>query len=97
MSIWISSDTFNRKFAVVFDLATGNTLTTLEVENKLGLNIDQLEKAYQSIPNYSYRVLQLENYETLSFNTTKFFINSKGKMAYDDGNDIILFEWEEVR
>lgn len=97
LSIWISSDTFNRKFAVVFDLAAGNTLTTLEVEKQLGLNLDKLEKAYQSIPNYSYRVLQLEDYETLNFNTTKFFINSKGKMAYDDGNDIILFEWEEVR
>lgn len=97
LSIWVSSESLYRDFAVVFDLETGKALTTLQTAEKLGLNLDKLEKVYQSLPNYSIRELKLEDKETLCFNTTRFFINSKGKMAYEDIDGIILFEWEEAR
>ncbi|HAH94330.1 hypothetical protein [Dielma fastidiosa] len=97
LSIWVSSEAIDRKFAVVFDLESGKTLSSVEVLKKLNMNEDKLTKAYQAIPGYGSVPLQIENTETFSFNTTNFFINSKGKPAYNDGNNLILFEWEEVR
>lgn len=95
LSIWIS-DNYND--AVVFDIETGKTLTTDEVIHYLNINTDKLESSIKAIPEYKEMIVNYNESKIGEFKTSRVFINSKGKPAYDFNYfGIILFEWEEVQ
>lgn len=99
LSVWVNSETFDKEFAVVFDLETGKTMKSEEVKEKLKIDMEKMEKAFHSIPKYEHAIFELAEVSSpQDFKTTSIFINSKGKLAlYNIFGEIILFDWEEAR
>lgn len=94
LSIWL-----NDAGAIVFDLATQQALTTKEVISYLKLDEAKINTAFQELVGSDNAAINTDdNTQAGELKTSKLFINSKGKLAYDQGySSIILFEWEEAR
>lgn len=94
LSVWL-----NDAGAVVFDLATQQALSTKEVIAYLKIDEAKLNAAFREFVGAENAVINtMENTQTGELQTSRLFINSKGKLAYDQGySSIILFEWEEAR
>lgn len=94
LSIWLYD-----AGAVVFDLATQQVLTTKEVIDYLNIDVKKLNAAFSEFVGIENIMINTaENIKVGDLPASSIFINSQGKLAYNQGySSIILFEWEEAR
>lgn len=94
LSIWLYD-----AGVVVFDLATQQALTTKEVIDYLNIDEKKLNAAFSEFVGIEDVMINTaENTKVGDLPASSIFINSQGKLAYNQGySSIILFEWEEAR
>lgn len=97
LTIWVKG---NHNFAVVFDVETGKTLSQEEIIERLNIDKAKLIEALKKVDGYE-NVIEEYAFERTNpidyFMTSNLFIDSKGNPALSIYEDVILFDWGEVR